>query len=162
MKAMALVLALALGGCAVTAPATPPAPGDWQGMADQAVAALGKYRGRVMIQAHNTDGIGRYSCKGSQIRLGTTGNARWLLAHELGHHINGHCEGALPIEIEANATAIKVLQVWGMTEEQAVTATSVHLNGLVRRGRTMTGHDYCAELGAIAKDYPRYAVEKCP
>jgi hypothetical protein len=47
---MALVLSVALlAGCAVTAPATMPTPDNYQGLADWAVAKLGKYRGRVMV-----------------------------------------------------------------------------------------------------------------
>jgi hypothetical protein len=92
-RLIALVLGMALlAGCAVTAPATMPTPDDYQGLADWAVAKLAKYRGRAVIQPHGGDSFGHYYCNGSRITLGTAGNTTWLLAHELGHHLNGHCD----------------------------------------------------------------------
>lgn len=161
-RLVALVLgaiAVTLTGCAVTAPATPPAPGDWQGMADQAVAALGKYRGRATVRTHAGDSLGDYYCKGSRIDLGTGGgNTTWLLAHELGHHLNGNCEGgSLKDEMDANAMAVKVLGVWGVSESAATYMTERHLLGLAlfrKGGHPRPGHDYCAEVADLLKRYP--------
>ena len=152
-------IALMLTGCAVTAPATLPASDDYQGLADFAVAKLGRYRGRVMVQAHGGDSLGDYYCKGSRITLGTTGNTKWLLAHELGHHLNGDCEGGdLQHEMNANAMAIKVLEVWGASEEDAVRMTGNHLLGLqvARKNNPRPGHSYCAEFAALRSRYPQY------
>ncbi len=60
-----------------------------------------------------------------------------MLAHELGHHILGHVnQYHLEQEQEANAMAVKILQVCGMSEEEAFrgwrTGSSGRSSGLAR------------------------------
>ena len=90
------------------------------------------------------------------LELGTLGNTRWLLAHELGHHLSGFCGGTLASEMVANRWAVQVLQVWGDSESQAVRVTVLHLLSLKRlRGdRQSVGHHYCAEATDILRHYP--------
>ena len=58
----------------------------------------------------------------------------------------------------ANRWAVKVLQVWGDTESQAIRATVLHLVYLKRlRGdHQFAGHNYCAEAVDILRLYPSY------
>jgi hypothetical protein len=78
------------------------------------------------------------------------------MAHEIGHYVKRHCGGdpALQDEIEANAMAIKVLQVWGESEQEAVRHVENQLRGLIRRGTLTPGHDYAAELTANPTTLP--------
>jgi hypothetical protein len=64
-------------------------------------------------------------------------------------------------EIEANSAAIKVLQVWGSDEQTAVFVTERHLLGLqrVRGDHPLIGHNYCAEIAAVVKEYPQYSFD---
>ena len=63
---------------------------------------------------------------------------------QLGHHILWHCSDDLPQEIQANAVAVRILQLWGMTEEAAYRMTANHLLGLqnFRKNNPRPGHDY--------------------
>lgn len=150
---VALLSAVLLTGCATTAPPAPTSATDWQGMANQATYALKGWPVRVQAQKGT---LGNYYCKGGNIELGTEGNARWLLAHEIGHHLLGHCDESYQSEIAANAMAVKVMQVWGDTEAGAALATERHLLGLAkfRKGNPRPGHDYCAEVADLLKRFP--------
>jgi hypothetical protein len=84
----------------------------------------------------------------------------WLLAHELSHHIRGHVNAYLEQEMEANVTAVQVLQVWGRSEAEAVRLVESVLLRVQRNGSTLTGkgHDWCAEYHDIVRRYPQYPV----
>jgi hypothetical protein len=128
----------------------------WQQEADRATAALGANPVKVVLQS-GTKGYAH--CHGP-IDLGTDGHdTEWLLAHEMGHYLKRHCgdDPSLHDEMEANAMAIKVLQVWGESEQEAVRHTENQLRFLIMRGTSPgPGHDYAAELAAIQQLYPQY------
>ena len=68
----------------------------------------------------STGSSGSAICAQGAIRLGRANpNTEWLLAHELGHHISGHCGEGIQNEMEANAAAIRVLEAWGTSEGYA-------------------------------------------
>jgi hypothetical protein len=54
--------------------------------------------------------------------------------------------------------AIQVLEVWGVSEEDAVRMTGNHLLGLqvTRKNNPWPGHSYCAEFAALRSRYPQY------
>lgn len=142
---------------------------DYQEMANEAVRALNG--SRVWVTT-TPDTIGDYYCERRLISLGTKGNVKWLLAHEIGHHLLGHCGEHFQAEVEANAMAIRVLQVWGMTEEAAYRMTANHLLGLqnFRKNNPRPGHDYCGELQVLMTQFagqypprdPAKVRETCP
>jgi hypothetical protein len=157
---MPLIL-LALTGCS-TMRAYQEEVRSYQALADQATHALGSGEVPINVVAGNVGSSGSASCGQGTITIGRdSANPRWLLAHELGHHISGHCGQGIINEMEANAAAIRVLQVWGMTEQDAYRATARHLIGLKRyRGnRPLPGHDYCAELRDVERRYPACTPE---
>ena len=143
---------------------------DYQEMAHDAVRML--KGSRVWVEVDPKVTTGNYDCNRRLISLGTAGNARWLLAHELGHHILGHCAEGFDQEVEANALAVRILQIWGMTEEAAYRMTANHLLGLqnFRKNNPRPGHDYCRELQALMTRYmgkypprdPQKVRETCP
>jgi hypothetical protein len=158
LRPMLLLTALALAatGCATIA-AYKAEHDMWQAMADQATRALGSSDVPISLVAGNVGSSGSASCAQGTITLGRdASNVRWLLAHELGHHISGHCGQGLIDEMEANAAAVRVLQVWGDTEQAAVLGTEHHLLMLARyrKGRPLPGHNYCLEVADILKRYP--------
>ena len=128
----------------------------WQGLADQATAALGT----ASVYVVPVSGIrGRYHCASRRLELGTDQqerSARWLLAHELGHHLDGRCGDVLAQEIAANVAAVRVMQTWGMTEYQAAKQVAAYLWASAKDGRMrgMPGHDAYAELVAVLRAYP--------
>jgi len=146
----------ALAGCAMIR-AQQAEQARWQAMADTAV----RYFQAASVYVTPISGIcGRYFCTARTIELGTIqpdGDVRWLLAHEIAHHLNGDCTEGIPAdEIRADLTAIKVLQVWGLTESQAANEVAAMLRRTAKNG-TMTGlrgHDACAELAAVLRAYP--------
>jgi hypothetical protein len=128
----------------------------WQGLADQATTQLRA----ASVTVHVTAGRhGVYTCAARRIDLGTdapAANVRFLLAHELGHHVHNDCtEGIAAQEHAANATAVQILQVWGLTETRAAKEVAGML-WLLAKERTVQGrgHDACAELVAILRAYP--------
>jgi hypothetical protein len=150
---VALVLTcLILTGCASVR--TQQAGEDkWQAMADQATKQLHVAPVSVVLVDGST---AEYVCGEQRIKLPTQGNVRWALAHEVGHHVLAHCGQSQQQEREANAMAVRVLQVWGMTEEQAVIETVRHLVRL-KKGRGYTqlwGHNFCAEAVDVLRRYP--------
>ncbi len=164
---LALLAALALAGCAQPAAAADP---DYQEMAHEATRVLNGRR--VWVEVNPKVTTGQYDCNRRLITLGTAGNAKWLLAHELGHHILGHCDEAFQQEVEANLLAVRILQIWGMSEEAAYRMTANHLLGLqnFRKLNPRPGHNYCAELEALMGQYldryppkdPAKVRETCP
>jgi hypothetical protein len=151
-----IVLALGASGCATMA-AHQAEQAKWQALADQATHALGKSEVSILIVAGTVGNAGSTSCAQGTITVGNEGDVKWLLAHEIGHHVTNHCGMGLANEIAANSGAVKILQIWGETEEQAVRHTGNHLLNLKKRGWTLPGHDYCAEFSALRKEYPQYA-----
>src|SRR4029077_4347302 len=113
-----------------------------------------------VLVAGTVGSSGNASCAAGTITVGRDGaDPKWLLAHELGHHVTGHCGQGIQNEIAANGGAIRILQVWGETEQEAVGHTQRHLVRLQQRGRTLVGHDYCAEYAAIVTAYAQYTPE---
>src|SRR5262245_49255374 len=134
-----VVLALAPTGCAAL---WAPEQQHWQALADQVTTHFGVSAATL----RRTCGTrGQYNCATLELELCTFGNTRWLLAHELGHHLSGVCGETLASEMVANRWAVQVLQVWGDSERQAVQATVLHLLALQRlRGdQQAVGHAYC-------------------
>lgn len=96
------------------------------------LSELGAPQVSINVVAGNAGNSGGANCA-QAIVLGRDGKeTEWLLAHELGHHITGHCGQGLASEEAANAGAIKVLQAWGTSEGYAVRKTEQHLLGLLR------------------------------
>jgi len=156
-----VLFGLLFSGCATMA-AHQEESRKYQALADQATHALGSSEVSVNLVAGTVGSSGGASCATSTITLGRDGtHVRWLLAHELGHHFSGHCGQGIESEMAANAAAIRVLQVWGFTEQEAYRMTVIHLIELKRyRGdRPLPGHDYCAELRDIERRYPNYTPE---
>lgn len=153
-----VTLALVLTGCASmrTSEQT-----RWQALADGATTRLGAPPAHVTLVSGS---LGRYHCEPRVLQLGADGNARWLLAHELGHHLSRSCGGTLDSEMTANAWAVRVLQAWGDTEAVAVRTTVRHLVYLKRlRGdRQAIGHNYCAEAADILRRYPERGDPRNP
>ena len=137
----------------------------WQALADRATDRANQPRVIVKPIGGST---GRYDCRDNRVLFGADGNARWLLAHELGHYVMHHCdpqpwEVALAQEKAANRFAVETLQLWGATEEQAVRETVLQLL-LTRRQRLrpQRGHDYCAEAVDVLRRYPQIADPRPP
>jgi hypothetical protein len=157
-----LVLAVALitlsAGCATMA-AYQAEQAKWQGLADQATAALGASPVTVLLKGNTR--TGQYIRLSRTVELGTASDEAgktWLLAHELGHHIRGHVNTYLEQEMEANVVAVQILQVWGRSEEDAVRLVGNRLLGIQTSGSTLTGkgHDWCAEFADLRSHYPQY------
>jgi len=151
-------LALALTGCA-TMRAYQVEQAKWQGLADQATTALGS--GPVTVLLKGNTRTGQYFRLSRTVELGTESNVagkEWLLAHELSHHIRGHVNAYLEQEMEANATAVQVLQVWGRSEAEAVRLVGSRLLSIHKTGSILTGkgHDWCAEYRDVMRRYPSY------
>jgi hypothetical protein len=149
------LLSVLLTGCASIA-AYRAEQTRWQVLADQATTHF-KVSAAYVKPVNGSRG--EYKCGARTIELGTVGKTRWLLAHELGHHLDGYCGGTVESEMAANVWAVKVLQVWGDSEVHAVQTTVGHLIYLKRlRGRhQLAGHNYCAEAADILRQYPAHA-----
>jgi hypothetical protein len=148
-----LVALLLLPGCASLA-GYQAETARWQAKADEATSALGVGQVTVVLGPGTT---GIYYRQERQIVLGVESTTKeFLLAHELSHHILGHIGIGLNQEMEANATAIKVLQVWGRQEPEAVYYVERVLLRIQRRGSVDTnrGHNWCAEYRDIVHRYP--------
>jgi hypothetical protein len=89
-----------------------------------------------------------YECSARRINLGTDlseANVRWLLAHELGHHLNGDCrEGVAAQEMAANERAIQVLQTWGLSD-YAAARTVARMLWMMAKERTQQGYGHLPE-----------------
>jgi hypothetical protein len=153
-----VALALVVAGCASMRASE---QRRWQALADRATSRLGAAPTPVTLVSGS---LGQYNCETGALQLGADGNTRWLLAHELGHHLSRSCGGTLDSEMTANAWTIRVLQAWGDTEAVAVRATVLHLVHLKRlRGdRQAVGHDYCAEAADILRRYPGRGDPRSP
>lgn len=134
----------------------------WQVLANQATAHFRVAQVSVQpVAGHNST----YICREGQIRLAVrAGYVRFRLAHELGHHILSHCGTSYAQELAANAVAIQVLQVWGLSEVDAVRETVVFLlevkkfQGNVQR----PGHNVCGEAAALLRRYPSVPDPRMP
>ena len=154
-----IMLTLLHSGCATMA-AYQAEQAKWQALADQATTALGA--GPVTVVLKGNTRTGQYIRLSRTVELGTASDEAgktWLLAHELGHHIRGHVNTYLEQEMEANAVAVQILQVWGRSEEEAVRLVGNRLLGIRTSGSTLTGkgHDWCAEFADLRTHYPQYA-----
>lgn len=154
------LLALLLTGCA-TFEAERRATAEWQALADQVTQA--QHVGHVYVHLQ-AGAFARYECGPRMIVLGNVGNIRWVLAHELGHHVRGHCSATLANEMEANRLAVTHLQIWGVSERDAVLLTVGHLLYLKRlRGDNQVhGHNFCAEAADLLAHYPAYPDPRAP
>jgi len=148
---------IVLTGCATMAKYQEQAK-PYQGLADQATGRFGV--GTVTVTVSQMAGFGgRYDRLARTITLVPNSDPamRLVLAHELGHHILGHTDMLLAQEMAANAMAVKVLQVWGMTEEQAYRGWANRLLWSKQQGYTPNkGHDFCAEFADLRDHYPNY------
>lgn len=136
------LLALAVAGCAATQ-AYRQELDRYQPLADQATDHFNKIRVSLTLTA---GGVSSYRQPNSIVLNTRAGFERTLplLAHELGHHILGHGAGmsGSAHEMDANAKAVEVIQVWGYSEREAV----VMVAGLLCRrqargaGASMAGH----------------------
>lgn len=157
MKTRIVLLAVLLAGCAAapgkvsTKGAAPP---DWQALANQATAAFNV--GPAYVDERESAPNGLYVCREMRIQLRTTlgvTRVRRILAHELGHHIRRHCGAGAAQEMEANAVAVSVLEVWGATRDQAVQAIA----NMLYTNRHVTWnsvHDTCGELRDFLSRFP--------
>ena len=101
---------------------------------------------------------GQYRCRENTINLGTDA-VPFLLAHELGHYVLGHgCAETLANEMAANAFAIEAMQVWGMSQPDAVRDTVAALVSAQRHHVSLPGHDWCAEAADVLRRYPTHGV----
>ena len=153
-----VVLALGASGCA-TIQAAQEQTRFYQGLSDQATARF--HAGSVTVLVRQVAGYGgQYWRQERTIWLvpNDEQSMKLVLAHELGHHILGHTNQYLEQEQEANAKAIEILQVWGMTEEQAFRGWANRLLSAQQRAglNPVKGHAYCAEFASLRARYPQY------
>jgi hypothetical protein len=155
---LSVALVTLVAGCASMA-AYQAEQAKWQGLADQATAALGASQVTVVLKGNTR--TGQYIRLSRSVELGTASDEAgktWLLAHELGHHVRGHINTYLEQEMEANAVAVQILQVSGRSEEDAVRLVGNRLLSIRTSGSTLTGkgHDWCAEFASLRSHYPQY------
>jgi hypothetical protein len=147
-------MALLASGCASIehyAVERDPVRVHWQRRADQVTRHFGVLPVHVMVVDATLDGS--YTRSTATIELGRDNSdlgMRWLLAHELGHHLD-RSEGVSQLEREmtANRTAVQILQVWGATTDDAVALVEAVLFTSQLRRAAVSGHDWCAELTDI-------------
>jgi len=134
----------------------------WQALANQATAHFRVAPVLVEpVAGHNS----AYICREGQISLAIkAGYVRFRLAHELGHHILNHCGTSYAQELAANAVAIQVLQVWGLSEADAVRETVIFLFAVKKfQGNAQRpGHDVCGEAAALLRRYPAVPDPRMP
>jgi len=149
----ALLTMLLLAGC-TTMVADPAETAKWQILANQATAHFRVAPVSVQpVAGHNS----AYLCREGQIRLAIrAGYVRFRLAHELGHHVLHHCGTSYAQELDANVVAIQVLQLWGLSETDAVRETVVFLLEVKKfQGNVQQpGHNVCGEAAALLRRYP--------
>src|SRR5260370_21434149 len=133
----------------------PAVPGDplrlhWQQRADQVTTHFGVLPVHVVVVDATRDGA--YTRSTATIELGRDNSdlgMRWLLAHELGHHLDRSVGvSQLEREMTANRTAVQILPASGASTVGAVTLADAKLfpPRLLRAART--GHHWCAHLSA--------------
>jgi len=149
LVALALI-ASALAGCAGIGGQSEP-ESKWQTLANQATKAMNV--GPVYVDERpNTKST--YYCREMRIQLGVKrSDVRLSLAHELAHHVMRHCSESAAMEMEANALAVKILEVWGETPDNAARLMILK----VYRSRTASVssvHEACAELRDLLSRYP--------
>ena len=150
---LALPAVLLLVGCSAMV-ADPTEMAKWQLLANQATAHFRVAPVAVQpVAGHDS----AYLCREAQIRLAVrAGYVRFRLAHELGHHMLNHCGTSYAQELAANAVAIQVLQLWGLSEADAVRETVVFLLEVKKfQGNAQRpGHNVCGEAAALLRRYP--------
>src|ERR1700730_6372482 len=144
---LALPAVLLLVGCSAMV-ADPTETAKRQILANQATAHFRVAPVAVQpVAGHDS----AYLCREAQIRLAVrAGYVRFRLAHELGHHMLNHCGTSYAQELAANAVAIQVLQLWGLSEADAVRETVVFLLEVKKfQGNAQRpGHNVCGEAAA--------------
>lgn len=160
-RSVVLIVALALAGAAGRAGA---ADSRWQTLANQATDAFTV--GPVQVDERDRGPVGLYVCREMRIQLLTVRAARLrldaadierrirgILAHELGHHLRRHCGQSPTQEMEANAGAVAILELWGASRADAlaIMARQLHANLAVV---SQTGHDVCGELLDFLSRFP--------
>ena len=157
----ALPAVLLLASCSTIA-ADQTETAKWQVLANQATTHFRAAPVSVQpVAGHNST----YICREGQIRLAIgAGYVRFRLAHELGHHILNHCGTSYAQELAANATAIQILQVWGLSEADAVRETVVFLLEVKKfQGNAQRpGHNVCGEAAALLRRYPSVPDPRMP
>ena len=138
-------------------PVTQPTPPQWQRMADQVTKRFGAMPVTVEERPNLQSW---YVCREFRILLGAKRpDVRLSLAHELGHHIRRDCGQSVMQELEANALAVQVLQVWGETPEEAV---RLMVQKLYQARSVATVHVFCTELMDMLHRYPTAADPRKP
>jgi len=138
----ASLLALGVTGCAA-AQAYRQELDRYQPLADQAADHFNKTRVSLTLTA---GGVSSYRQPNSIVLNTRFGFERSLpiLAHELGHHILNHGGGmsGSAHEMDANAKAVEVIQVWGYSEREAILMVAGMLCRRQARGAaaSMGGH----------------------
>lgn len=83
----------------------------------------------------------------------------WVaLAHELGHHVLQHRPGQWhpSYEMDANAEGVRILTLWGLSEQDAYTLTMRNLYALAQHVPQLHGHaPWCVEVQDMRRRYPR-------
>jgi hypothetical protein len=150
--AVAVLALLVFTGCATIA-AHRAEEAKWQALADQITDHYHAPRVPVTVTAGF---FGTYHCDTGGMDLGVDGNGRFLLAHELGHHVNHQCGISFAYELSANRFAVEAFQVWGMAEADAVRSVVRQLvyTAKVRGSNQRPPHDACAEAADVLRAYP--------
>ncbi len=142
----------------------------WQQRADQVTTHFGVLPVLVVVVDATRDGA--YTRSTATIELGRDNSdlgMQWLLAHELGHHLDrSEAVSQIEREMTANRTAVQILQVWGASTDDAVTLVEAMLFTSQLRRAVVSGHNWCAELTDIHAHFsdsrydPAVVVSKCP
>jgi hypothetical protein len=151
MRAFGLVGALILVGCVGVGGSGGAPDSQWQTLANQATKAMGA--GPVLID-ERPGTSSTYRCREMRIELGAKrSDVRLSLAHELAHHVLRHCGESAAQEMEANALAVKVLEVWGESPNNAARLMVLKVYR-ARNASLVSVHDACAELRDLLSRYP--------
>ncbi len=132
---------------------------QWQALANQATKAMGV--GPVYVD-ERPDTRSLYYCREMRIQLGAKrSDVRLSLAHELAHHVLRHCGESVAHEMEANALAVKILEVWGETPHNAARLMVLKVYRS-RNAAFVSVHDACAELRDLLARYPNVPDPRKP
>jgi len=132
---------------------------QWQALANQATKAMGV--GPVYVD-ERPDTKSLYYCREMRIHLGVKrSDVRLSLAHELAHHVLRHCSESAAMEMEANALAVKILEVWGETPDNAARLMVLKLYRN-RNGAFVSAHTSCTELRDLLARYPNVPDPRKP
>lgn len=134
MRIIPLLIALVVSGCVSLTSQQQSKVEELQRFADRTTAIYGLPRVRISIQPESTLNIGAVYRQGNilvNVRILDSPNLTKMIAHELGHYLQGPAPIATTIaewqrhqeqrELDANAKAVEILvRAHGMTERQAV------------------------------------------